>query len=114
MIAIERPASEFRSLCTVLGYRKKKVRIVPTESVRLTGLNWEGGSKNTYHSADLQTDRVVSHTSFGNPHPWDNEREGAKVALPENMIVIRTSIFMGKESVMEIYVHPNNMPRFLT
>ena len=113
MISVERPASDFRSLCTVLGYRKKKVRVLARESVTLTGLNWDSGSKNTYHSCEIKSGVVKTHSNFGNPHPWFNEREGARVAIPPGMIVIRTGVFLGKESVMEIYVHPTNMPMLL-
>lgn len=113
MSRIEVDSKQFRSLCTLLGYRNRKVRVVAATSVTLHGLNWDGGSKNTYHSANLETSEIKSHTSFGNPHPWFNEREGAKVAIPEGMIVIRTGVFLGKEAMMEIYVHPNNMPKLI-
>lgn len=113
MTKVEVDSKHFRSLCTVLGYRRRKIRVVATQSVTLHGLNWDSGSKNTYHSADLSTDEIKTHSSFGNPHPWFNEREGAKVALPENIIVIRTGVFLGKEAMMEIYVHPNNMPKLI-
>lgn len=113
MIGIERPAKDFKSICLMLGYRRQKVRIIPTESVRLTNLNWDSGTKNTYHACDLTTGVIRSGAHLGQPHPWDNENEGARVAIPTNMVVIRTGYFMGKESLMEIYVRPENMPSLL-
>lgn len=113
MIGVEVSAKNFKSICLMLGYRRQKVRVIPTEAVRLTNLNWDGGTKNTYHSCDLVTGLVKSGAHLGQPHPWDNENEGARVAIPTNMAVIRTGFFMGKESLMEIYVRPENMPSLL-
>lgn len=113
MIAIERSAKEFKKICQALGYRRQKVRLIPTEAVRLMGLNWEGGSKNTYHACSLGTGGIRSASHLGNPHPWDNENEGARIGIPTNTVVIRTGVFLGKESIMEIYVRPENMPKLL-
>lgn len=110
---MEYPSKLFQSICTQLGYRRKTVRVHSTESVTLSGLNWDSGSKNTYHSCNLLSGDIRSHEHFGIAHPWNNEREGARVALIPNMIVIRTGIFMGKVAKMDIYVHPSNIPQLL-
>jgi hypothetical protein len=44
----------------------------------------------------------------------DNENEGARVALPENVAIVRTGVFLGKESLMTLYVRPDNLTPQLT
>lgn len=100
-----RSSGEFRSLCKQLGYRRKKLHVIAVDSVTLTDLNWCEGTRNTYHTMALETASQLN--------PMDNEMEGARVALIPDHVIIRTGFFCGKESLMTIYVHPNNMPKFL-
>ncbi len=111
---IELPATEFRSICAQLGYRRRKVRIQATESVMLTDLNWSGGTRNTYHGLDIESGAIATASQLSRPHPMDNEAEGARVALAPGKAIIRTGVFLGKEAMMVIYVHPFNMPGRLT
>lgn len=67
MIGVEVSAKNFKSICLMLGYRRQKVRIIPTESVRLTNLNWDSGTKNTYHACDLTTGVIRSGAHLGQP-----------------------------------------------
>lgn len=106
-------ASQFKDLCAILNYRKRKVRILARESVTLQELNWSGGTINYYHAVDLITNEVSS-PDLSRPHPMDNVHEGMTVVIPEGKAVVRTGFFMGKDSTMTIYVHPNNMPKNLT
>jgi hypothetical protein len=106
------PTKEVQSIATMLGYRRKKVQVVPTESVTLNGLNWSGGSINKYHAVDLVTGKSVTR-NFSAPHPMFNENEGAQVALRENCAIVRTGTFMGKPALMTIYVRPDNLPTSL-
>ena len=108
---IELPATEFRSICSQLGYRRRKVRVQATESVMLTDLNWSGGTRNTYHGLDIESGAIATASQLSRPHPMDNEAEGARVALAPGKAIIRTGVFLGKEAMMVIYVHPSNMPR---
>jgi hypothetical protein len=107
------PTKEVQSIATMLGYRRKKVQFVITESVTLQGLNWSGGSINRYHAVDLITGRSTTQ-NFSAPHPMFNENEGAQVALPVNGVIVRTGTFMGKPSLMTIYVRPDNIPPALS
>jgi diaminopimelate decarboxylase len=114
MSEIELPATTFRSICTQLGYRRRKVRVKATESVTLTDLNWSGGTRNTYHAMDIESGQIVTASQLSRPHPMHNEAEGARVALAPGRAIIRTGTFLGKEAMMIIYVHPSNMPALLT
>jgi electron transfer flavoprotein alpha subunit len=107
------PTKEVQAIATMLGYRRKKVQIVPAETVTLQGLNWCGGSINRYHAVDLVTYKSTTQ-NFSAPHPMFNENEGARVKLPVNGAIVRTGVFMGKDSIMTIYVRPDNMPAALT
>lgn len=109
---MELPATQFRSLCTQLGYRRRKVLVKVVDSITLTDLNWSGGTRNTYHAMKLETGEIKTASQLSVPHPMDNEMEGARVALIPDHVIIRTGHFCGKESLMTIYVHPDNMPRF--
>lgn len=94
-------------LATVLGYRRRKARIVAAKSVKLMGLNWDGGCISRYAAMDLSSGATVQLLGTSIPHPMDNETEGAQVALTGNRAVVRTGVFLGKESMMTIYVHPD-------
>lgn len=107
------PTKDVQAIATMLGYRRKKAQIVVTESVTLCNLNWSGGSINRYHAVDLVTYRNTTQ-NFSAPHPMFNENEGARVALPVNGAIVRTGTFMGKDSIMTIYVRPDNVPAHLT
>ncbi len=108
----ELPASEFRSLCTMLGYRRKTVIVQPTLSVTLQELNWCGGTKNVYSAVDIETGHAVT-PNLGAPHPMDNENEGARVGMRPGTLIVRTGTFIGKPARMIIYAHPDNVPQLL-
>lgn len=109
---IERPASEFKSICAALGYRRKKVNICVTESVTLHDLNWSGGTRNQYSAVDLYSNEVAT-PNLGIPHPMFNENEGARIAMRPNVAIIQHGVFMGKPAKMTIYIHPENMPALI-
>lgn len=96
----------------MVGYRKKKVKVVCTETVKLCELNWSGGTRNEYHCVDIISGEISS-PKLGVVHPLDNEYEGARIKIPEGTLILRTGHFLGKPSTMEIYVHPANFPALL-
>ena len=114
MTMIKRDAKEFSVLCRAVGYRKKSVYICPAKSVTITGVNWSGGSRSIYHGADLVSGNVNTATQFGRPAPWANPYEGSTVELVPGKAILKTGTFCGKDSIMFIYVHPDNMPALLT
>ena len=106
------PTNKVQSIANMLGYRRKKVQVVPTESVTLVVLNWSGGSINKYYAVDLVTGNSVTR-NFSAPHPMMNDAEGVNIKLRENSAIVRTGTFMGKPALMTIYVRPDNLPTSL-
>jgi len=95
------------------SYRKRDVRIVATTRVMFTDLNWSGGTRSEYHAVDLNNSRVKSFARWSMIAPWENPYEGASVDLIPGFAIIRTGHFCGKESVLTIYVHPENVTKYL-
>lgn len=110
MPRVQRQASEFRSICTQLGYRKRHVNIVSATSVTLQNLNWDGGSRNEYSAVDLREGTVKRSPNLGMAHPMENEYEGAKIAMRKDVIILQHGTFMGKPATMTIFCHPDNFP----
>lgn len=110
MPSIELSSDKFRSICVQLGYRRKKVRVVATETVTLHDLNWSGGTRNEYCAVYLRDGKVKKAPMLGNPHPMENEYEGARIAMRPDILIISTGVFMGKPAMMTIFCHPDNFP----
>lgn len=106
------PTSEVSGIATQIGYRRKKVSVVVTESVSLHNLNWDEGSKNTYHALDIPSGNLVLARAC-QVHQMFNEHEGARVALRPDVAIVQTGVFRGKPSLMSLYVHPDNVPAHL-
>lgn len=112
MTSVEIETKQVADIARRLGYRKKKVRVWPTQTVTLSGLNWSGGTKYEYHFMSLLDDKIGTAV-LDKDAPWNNRYEGQKVELATNLIAIKTGIFCGKAATMYIYVHPDNMPRLI-
>ncbi len=113
MTTIKRNAKDFAVICKALGYRKKTVYVCPVTETTIHGVNWDGGSRSVYHGVDLASGHYRTAAHFGNPAPWANPYEGSRVEIKPGMALVKTGTFMGKPSVMFIYVHPDNMPALL-
>ncbi len=113
MNMVKLSSKDFPEICRALGYRKKTVWVSPTTSATITGVNWSGGSRSTYHGVDLTTFKVLTGAHFGTPAPWANPYEGAKVDILPGKALVETGVFCGKAATMHIYVHPDNMPALL-
>lgn len=100
------------TIARAVDYRRRKVWIQPCEHMTMQGVNWSGGSRNTYTAIDLETGRQATPNT-GAPAPWNNPFEGLEVAIPKGIVIVRTGFFCGKPSMMTIYVHPENMPKLL-
>ena len=90
-------------------YRGRKFKIEFTDEVNFYGTNWSGGSRNSYAFVHADgNDKFLSA-----PAPWVNPYEGKKHLLPENVLVVRHTIFCGKDLGITIYAHPSYAPRLL-
>lgn len=99
---------------TFPSYRKRKVRIVPSDSVTVYDLNWSGGTRNEYRACTLNGERLGSLARFNAMAPWDNRQiEGATLPIVQGAVVVEGGFFCGKESTLRIHVHPADMPKYL-
>jgi len=103
-----RSPKEIAAICKSLGYRRKKYALYVTERVTLQGLNWSGGSRSVYTAIDLATGHA-STPNLSRPHPMNNAAEGVTVELPSGTALAKTGTFMGKPSMLYLYVRPDNL-----
>jgi hypothetical protein len=113
MAFIKREAKEFKAILACIGYRKRACYIVPSETITLQGLNWSGGSRNSYTAATLDGRPLGNAHHHHSPAPWFNAAEGARLPIPPGACVIQHGTFCGRDSVAYIYVNPADMPRVL-
>lgn len=113
--SIERPAKEFKGIlyATAGKYKKRTVRVVATESVHISDLNWSGGTRSSYRACTLDGRPVGNLDKYHRPAPWNNPAEGQTLPTVPGTVVVEFGYFCGKESVATIYVHPSDMPKLL-
>jgi len=95
------------------NYRKRTVLIKPTTTVRLSGLNWDGGSRTEYRACTIDGRPANRTANMSGPPPWANPFEGKSIEIPEGFIVVSGGHFCGKVSTLTLHVHPNNMPKLI-
>jgi hypothetical protein len=99
---------------TFPAYRKRKVWVRATESVTLLDLNWSGGTRSEYRACTLDGKALGNTDKYNAMAPWDARQiEGVSLPIMPGACVVRGGHFCGKESVLTIYVHPSDMPRYL-
>jgi hypothetical protein len=115
MRSIELEAKDFRNIiaATFPGYRKRKVYLNARGSVTFTGLNWSGGSRSEYQSCTLEGRPLGNMNHHNQVAPWDQVAEGKSVEIPRGACVVEGGHFCGKQSTLRIYIHPDDMPRYL-
>jgi len=113
MSYIKRDAKEFKNILAAVGYRRKTVWIEASESVTTYGLNWSGGSISHYTAITLDGKPVGDMSKYNMMAPWQNPGEGAKLPIPQGVVVVKHGFFCGKASHATIYIHPADMPALL-
>lgn len=98
---------------TFPDWKGRKVKARAVEKVHITGLNWSGGSRSQYRSCTIDGRPLGSMDHHNQVAPWDQTAEGQSCPIPPGAVVVEHSIFCGKDSGLTIYVHPNDMPKFL-
>ena len=99
---------------TFPDYRKREVNIEARESVTFHDLNWSGGTKAEYRACHITGATNDRRLDMGRPAPWNNPYEGLTVQIPLDCIVVEGGYFCGQERMLRLYVHPANMPKFIT
>jgi hypothetical protein len=112
---MEYPAKNFRAIidATFPDNKKRTVRVVAQEQVTFYGLNWSGGSKNEYRACTIDGRPIESKYDMSAPAPWNNPFEGKTVSIPVDAVIVFGGFFCGKRRQLTIYVHPQNMPKWI-
>jgi hypothetical protein len=95
------------------SYRKHQATLSASETVRLSGTYWDGGSRSTYTAVDLLTGRSKGAPQY-DPPQFGGPRVDPVVSLPEGIAIVETGVFMGKPATARVYVHPSNIAKLLT
>lgn|SRR3990167_4216189 len=90
-------------------YRGRKFKVAFQECLTFWDTNWSGGTRNSY--AAVRADGEISHLAV--PAPWVNPVEGMTVEIPVDVLVVKHSIFCGKDCGITIYAHPTHLPKWL-
>ncbi len=65
-----------------------------------------------YTAVDLETGRTLIGARF-DPPQFGGPRVDPVVPVPRGVVIVKHGTFMGKPSTPWIYVHPDDMPRYL-
>jgi hypothetical protein len=98
---------------TFPDYRGRKIKVLATESETIHDLNWSGGSRSEYRSCTLRGQYIGGADRYNQQAPWANQGEGKSVPIPPGAVLVRHSIFCGKDVGLTIYVNPADMPKLL-
>lgn len=101
------------AVADAVGYRGRKLQVVPAESVDVTqDAYWSGGTKSTYtwvRTSDLATLRTPSqHPAFDAP-----VKNGQAMPIRPGLVCVEHVIFCGKDLGLRIYAHPDEVAKML-
>lgn len=92
------------------GYRGRKIRIEPATSYAMSDY-WDGGSRAYAIAYDLATGRTAPPaTATHNPM---NGAAHATITIPDGILIVEHSIFMGKCAGIRIYATPTTIAPLL-
>jgi hypothetical protein len=94
-------------------YRGRKIKLAAVEKTSLHDLNWSGGSRSVYRSCTTDGLYIGSSAKANAVAPWVNAAEGQTVPIPQGAVLVRHSMFCGKDTGLTIYVNPADMPKLL-
>jgi len=84
------------------------------ESVQLSGMYWDGGSRSSYRAVDLATGKVASATSDSTlPPQFGGPMSAPTVQIPPGVVIVEHCIFCDKDMGLRIYVRPEDMSPLL-
>jgi hypothetical protein len=95
-------------------YNGKKFKAEITTQVTIpsdAGL-WSGGSRDTYQAVALTSGRSVA-ASDNMSSPWNENRKERTITLVPGLVVVRSTMFCGKDMGLTFYVHPDNATALL-
>ena len=99
---------------TFPNYHRREVVVDARETVTFHDLNWSGGTKSEYRACAIDGTSTGRQVDLSRPAPWNNPYEGLTVQIPIDCVIVMGGYFCGKERLLYFYVHPANMPKFIT
>jgi len=96
-------------MATFPSYKGRTFEVTPTTHVTLSNLNWCGGTKSTYKALSFDGETVTLMPVA----PWEEYREGLKLQLPTNVVLVRHCYFCGADLGITVYAHPSLLPKWL-
>jgi len=94
-------------------YKGRKFRLDVCKSVCFHDLNWSGGSRNQYALVRLSDLSGGCAAELNSPAPWNNPTEGASVPMSAGFVVVRHSMFCGKDTGITVHAHPDDIAKIL-
>ena len=91
MSAFEVKSSAIPEIVRKFAYKKRTVRVFTRTMFALTGLHWDGGSRNSYSA--LRLDDGIVQKAVAAAAPWNEYREGVTFEIPLNVIIVQTGVF---------------------
>jgi len=90
-------------------YSGRKFCIEFVSEVAFYGTNWGGGTRNKYAVIKSDGTKAILNVTA----PWINPIEGSSIELPVDVLVVKHSIFCGKDMGIRIYANPIHLPKWL-
>lgn len=84
-------------------YRGRTIKVEHRDTVTLYDLNWSGGTRAQYRACTLEGKALGNADKYNMMHPWRNNAEGAQVPIASGAVLVRHSIFCGKDLGLTIY-----------
>lgn len=89
------------------NYRKHDVHVNVRTSIVLGNTYWDGGSRYDYHAVNLLTNQV-SMMERQAPTAYGGKFDNARVDIPNDVAIIQTGVFCGKQTTAHVYVNQSN------
>lgn len=94
------------------SYRKHEAAVYISDTVRLSGTYWDGGSRSTYHAVNLATRKVSAAPQY-DPPQFGGPPVDPVVPLPAGASIVRTGTFCGKPATAAVYLNPADVSHLL-
>jgi hypothetical protein len=94
-------------------YRKQNCFVHVSTECTLSGTYWDGGSRSTYVAVNLSTKRSAGAPQYDPPQFGGPQRD-PKCAIPAGIAIVKSGTFCGKTAIAQIFIHPDNVAKFLT
>ena len=109
---LSRKDPTIRRICESLSYNGRKIHLEVEREVTLYGTYWDGGSRSSYSAHRIADGASIALPQY-DPPQFGGPRIAPKLTIPEGVLIVRHSIFCGKDSGLAIFVRPDNVTPLL-